>query len=433
MKVVTGPAPQPGETHLPDTSPGVSPWASDGPDGAWWRGDPAAAAARFAAVRPIEPIPPAPTVTLAAPVPAEPAGGSHTLPETLPEPAVAAAEPAIAVGSATEPVEVGPAVVQPAAVDHEPAADQEPADQEPVTDQEPAAGQEAVTGQGAITGQGAVAGPPVAAEPELEPVPVEVEAEQPVTEDAPALAEAAAADGGDAEPDPEALPPHNAPGDIEAVTQPLAVRAERERETVRIAVPEPDERPFWMPVQEMPRGSRRPPVRGRPGRPPKPPRRPATGLIALLVFALLATFFAWVSAEPLWLAVGHGDKGTATVTECTGNGVSQRCLGEFTAAGGAFTAERVRLLGVGDQDGAGTTVAAKMVGSDSGRAYVDAASGVLHMRWGLGMALVVLCGLGIVWATGALRLEDSRSRRRAALAGLAAPLLVAIAFLAATF
>jgi hypothetical protein len=151
------------------------------------------------------------------------------------------------------------------------------------------------------------------------------------------------------------------------------------------------------------------------------------------VFALLATFFAWVSAEPLWLAVGHGDKGTATVTECTGNGVSQRCLGEFTAAGGAFTAERVRLLGVGEQDGTGTTMTAKMVGSDSGRAYVDAASGVLHLRWGLGMGLVVLCGLGIVWATGALRLEDSRSRRRATLAGLAAPLLVAIAFLAATF
>ena len=74
-----------------------------------------------------------------------------------------------------------------------------------------------------------------------------------------------------------------------------------------------------------------------------------------------------------------------------------------------------------------------MVGSDSGRAYVDAATGILHLRWGLGMGLVVLCGLGIVWATGALRLEDSRSRRRATLAGLGAPILVAIAFLAATF
>ncbi|BCB80051.1 hypothetical protein GCM10022251_07710 [Phytohabitans flavus] len=196
----------------------------------------------------------------------------------------------------------------------------------------------------------------------------------------------------------------------------------------------PAERPFWMPVQDMSLGSRRPPMRGRPGRPPKPPRRPATGLIALLVFALLATFFAWVSAEPLWLAVGHGDEGTATVTECTGNGVSQRCLGEFTAEGGAFTAERVRLLGVGDRGGAGTIVSAKMVGSDSGRAYVDAASDVLlHLRWGLGMGLVLLCGIGIVWATGALRLESGRARRRATLAGLAAPLLVAVAFLAATF
>ncbi|WP_308718189.1 hypothetical protein [Phytohabitans maris] len=219
-----------------------------------------------------------------------------------------------------------------------------------------------------------------------------------------------------------------------------AAREVREaRETVLISVPdraaaaEPEERPFWMPVQEMPRGSRRPPVRGRPGRPPKSPRRPAAGLLALLVFALLATFFAWVSAEPLWLAVGHGDQGTATVTECTGDGVSQRCLGEFMAADGAFTAERVRLLGVGDRDGAGTTVAARMVGSDSGRAYVDVASTVLHLRWGLGMGLVVLCGIGIVWATGSLRLETRRARRRATLAGLAGPLLVAAAFLAATF
>ncbi|WP_345513058.1 hypothetical protein [Phytohabitans houttuyneae] len=226
-----------------------------------------------------------------------------------------------------------------------------------------------------------------------------------------------------------------------APTQPIGVReAGREtRETVRIAVPEresappPDERPFWMPVQEMPRGSRRPPMRERPGRPPKAPRRPATGLVALLVLALVATFFAWVSAEPLWLAVGHGDEGTATVTECTGDGVSQRCLGEFTAASGAFTAERVRLLGVGDRDGEGTTVAAKMVAPDSGRAYVDAASGVIHLRWALGMALVLLCGVGIVWATGSLRLETRRARRRATLAGLAGPVLVAIAFLAATF
>jgi hypothetical protein len=275
-------------------------------------------------------------------------------------------------------------------------------------------------------------------DPETQPHPKA----EPDTETEPGLA---------AEPDTEAVPVQAVPGDAEAITQAIALQEAREtapdvretgheaRETVLIAVPERtpapelDERPFWMPVQEMPRGSRRPPVRGRPGRPPKPPRRPATGLIALLVLALTATFFAWVSAEPLWLAVGHGDKGTATVTECTGDGVSQRCLGEFTAASGMFTAERVRLLGVGDRDGVGTTVAAKMVGADSGRAYVDAANGLLHLRWGLGMGLVVLCGLGIVWATGALRLEDRRSRRRAALAGLAAPLLVAIAFLAATF
>jgi hypothetical protein len=249
-----------------------------------------------------------------------------------------------------------------------------------------------------------------------------------------------------AEPEPDAiaepeLEPDPEPAEAaapEPVTEPIPV-APRARETVPLAVPErvapaaDDEQPFWMPVQEMPRGSARPPQRVRPGRPPKPPRRPATGLIALLVFGLLATFFAWVSAEPLWLAVGHGDAGTATVTECTGAGVGQRCLGEFTAKGGAFTAERVRLLGVGEQRGEGTTVAARMVGADSGRAYVDAAAGVLHLRWGLGIALLLLCGLGIVWSTGALRLETPRARRQATFLSLSAPLLVAIAFLAATF
>ncbi|GFJ91192.1 hypothetical protein Prum_048340 [Phytohabitans rumicis] len=253
-------------------------------------------------------------------------------------------------------------------------------------------------------------------EPAVEPTP-EAPAEPVATTPEPAA---------DAEPVAE---PH-----AEPVTAALEVR-----ETVRLAVPErvvaivDDERPFWMPVQEMPRGSARPPQRVRPGRPPKPPRRPATGLIALLVFGLLATFFAWVSAEPLWLAVGHGKTGTATVTECTGAGVGQRCLGEFTATSGAFTAERVRLLGVGEQRDAGTTVAARMVAADSARAYVDAATSVLHLRWGLGMALVLLCGAGIAWSTGALRLETRRARRQAAALSVAAPVLVAVAFLAATF
>jgi hypothetical protein len=45
----------------------------------------------------------------------------------------------------------------------------------------------------------------------------------------------------------------------------------------------------------------------------------------------------------------------------------------------------------------------------------------------------VLCGLGLVWVTGARRLEDRWSRRTATLTALTAPLLVAVAFLASTF
>jgi hypothetical protein len=214
--------------------------------------------------------------------------------------------------------------------------------------------------------------------------------------------------------------------------------------------------PFWLPTEEIPRDPRpgaRPPARPRAGRGPvfradreavgprlpRPPRRPAPGLAVLILLALLAGFFAWVSAEPLWLAVGHGDRGTATVTRCTGTGVGQRCAGEFTAAGGTFTAERVSLLGLGADDRhPGATVPARMVpakvpaAGTLPRAYVGDDVG-LHLRWGIGLALMLVCGVGIAWGTGALRLEERRARRSAVLASLGAPVLLMIVFLAATF
>jgi hypothetical protein len=158
------------------------------------------------------------------------------------------------------------------------------------------------------------------------------------------------------------------------------------------------------------------------------------GLVALVVLALLAAFFAWVSAEPLWLAVGHGERGTATVSRCTGSGVEQRCVGRFTASGGAFTADDVALLGVGDrQRREGTAMSARMVGPDSHRAYVGDTGTMLHLRWAVGLALVLSCGLGIALATGARRLEGRRARRGAVFASVAAPLLLVVAFLAVTF
>jgi hypothetical protein len=164
-----------------------------------------------------------------------------------------------------------------------------------------------------------------------------------------------------------------------------------------------------------------------------PPRRPAFGLAALVVLGLVAAFFAWVSAEPLWLAMGHGERGTATVTHCSTKGVSYQCAA-FTAAGGRYVVENVALFGTDREHRPkqGTSMPAEMVSQRSDRAYVVDALG-LNLRSGIGLGLVLLCGLGIAWATGALRLDDPRSRRRAFLACVGAPLLLTLGFLAATW
>nr|MDT0658139.1 hypothetical protein [Micromonospora sp. DSM 115978] len=163
-------------------------------------------------------------------------------------------------------------------------------------------------------------------------------------------------------------------------------------------------------------------------------RHPAAGLAGLLVLGLLASFFAWVSAEPLWLAFGHGDRGTATVLGCTGSGLGQQCRGDFTATGGSFTAWDVRLAGVDPEAREpGTQAPARMVGAGSRTAYLGTGTGPLHLRWSLGMVMVLLTGLGIAWVTGALRLPGRWPRRAAALAGLAGPLLLTAGFVTSAY
>lgn len=176
----------------------------------------------------------------------------------------------------------------------------------------------------------------------------------------------------------------------------------------------------------------------RPPTPPRPrrrdPRRPGSGLPALLVLGLIATFFSWVSAEPFWLAVGHGRTGTATVAQCTGSGVSQRCVGTFTPAGGATVVEGVALLGVEPgRRAAGTATEARMVSAGSRQAYVGEIGLLMHLRWTLGFVLVLLCGLGIAGLTGAGRLETARARRTARLMSLGGPLLLLGGFLFVTY
>src|SRR5262249_26438144 len=158
------------------------------------------------------------------------------------------------------------------------------------------------------------------------------------------------------------------------------------------------------------------PIR-RPRRVPRPrtTRHPLLGLAALLLLGLLATFFAWSSAEPLWLSLGHGTTGTATVADCRIRGIAHRCA-DFVATHGSFTAERVTLLGTGPLR-PGATVPARMVSAAGTAAYADSPL----PSWAPDLLGVLLCGLGIAWLTGAYRLPGIRARIAATALSLAGP------------
>ena len=196
--------------------------------------------------------------------------------------------------------------------------------------------------------------------------------------------------------------------------------------------------PFWRdPVDdtiEVPPGED--PAR-RPDRPRHSHRhagRPISAQLSLVALALVSAFFAWVSAEPFWLAVGHGDTGYATTTQCTGSGVTQRCVGQFAAADGRYTITRVTLLGVeGAARQTGVVTEARMVSPDSRQAYIGGTGPLLQLRWLLGFGLVLLCGYTIAGVTKARRLETSRARRGAVLLSLAGPLALLAGFLAAAY
>ncbi|RSM67602.1 hypothetical protein DMB66_15370 [Actinoplanes sp. ATCC 53533] len=198
--------------------------------------------------------------------------------------------------------------------------------------------------------------------------------------------------------------------------------------------------PFWKAEEER-RAQSLPPAETRekvaerpPRRRARPPRRPAAGLFGLLALGLVAAFFAWVSAEPFWLAVGHGDRGSATVARCAGSGVTQRCIGQFTAANGAYRVDRLALYGVEPgQRAPGASAPARMVSSESRQAYVGGTGLLMHLRWSLSFVLVLLCGLGIAGLTGARRLAPARARRGVLLISMAGPLLLLAGFLADTY
>lgn len=160
----------------------------------------------------------------------------------------------------------------------------------------------------------------------------------------------------------------------------------------------------------------------------KAPRGPAVGFTALLLFGLLSAFFAWVTAEPFWLAVRHAEPGTATVTACSGSGLSRRCTGEFASADGGFRRSGIPIMGAAPDPGGAAP--ARMTSSRAARAYLGTGA---SPRAGLGIGLLVLCGLLIAWSTGTLRLPSGRTRFLAFTGCLVAPLLLFGGMLAATF
>ncbi|WP_341718936.1 hypothetical protein QQG74_03965 [Micromonospora sp. FIMYZ51] len=210
----------------------------------------------------------------------------------------------------------------------------------------------------------------------------------------------------------------------------------------------PDDDAFWAPIEEVHwdgtpvrpeatgdtggwwrrvrRARRRRAVRNH-------PPDPLPGLASLIGLSLAAAFFAWVSASPFWVAVGHAAPGTAVVTECSGGGLTQRCRGIFTATDGTFRSHGVRVSGVpAHRSTAGANLPARMTGPSGGTAYADRGFG-LHLRWLLGLLAVLGCGAGIAHWTGATRLPEPRDRRWAVAASLAGPLVIALGFLAAAW
>jgi hypothetical protein len=226
--------------------------------------------------------------------------------------------------------------------------------------------------------------------------------------------------------------------------QPPAELSRRSYTQQRPPSPLLENSPFWLTDEERAeRAAAWPPAETRdeaahagvkPRRKPRTPHRPATGLVALIALGLIAAFFAWVSAEPFWLAMGHGNRGTAMVAQCTGDGVTQRCAGQFQSADGRYAVATVTLLGVEPgQRNPGAVSPARMVSPQSRQAYVGETGLLVHLRWMLGFLLVLLCGLGIAGLTGARQLETVRARRRALTMSVTGPLLLLAGFLFATY
>jgi hypothetical protein len=463
MGVMTGDAPQPGETSRDDGSP----WSHADPASPWWRADdqdaagdrpraqrrrttPATAAAAASSATPTLDPPPAAQHTGEA-AEAHRAGAEDVRAALTGEaPRQATAEPGI-----REPATPRHAQPQPKPIEQKQAAPAKAGDARPEGDKATEQNHDRVdaerfntAGEGTVYATRKRVRP---AEPERETTIVDALAAVPVEPPQAETPEVMVLPEPDRNRPTVALDRNAVPGqppsglsrlgrtrhDPARADRALQDRVRQERTAALL-----ETSPFWKAEEER-RALSAPPaeahekvteVRQRARRRAPEPRRPAAGLFGLLVLGLIAAFFAWVSAEPFWLAVGHGDRGSATVTRCTGTGVSQRCTGQFTAANGTYRVDRLALFGIEPaRQAPGTSAPARMVSSDSRQAYVGDTGVLVHLRWALSFVLVLLCGLGIAALTGARRLETARARRGALLVSLAGPLVLLAGFLYVTY
>ena len=457
MGDMTGDAPQPGETPRDDGTP----WSHADPASPWWRADqssPATDRPRNPR-RPATPAGPAsPTPTLEVPEPAQHTGEAAQAHRAGTQDVLAAltGEPPRQTEETLEVPDAPPAEIDPAEPRHarpgparsgaETPEAERPDDKVVEQDHDRVDGERFNTeGEGTVYAARNRTRPP--ARPDREPTITELLSTIPVEPDPDVMVL----------PEPDrnrptvALERTGVPGqppsglsrlgrareDRARADRALQDRVRQERTAALL-----ETSPFWRAEEERRAQAGPPPETreklagaGQPPRRRKPePRRPVTGLLGLVALGLIAAFFAWVSAEPFWLAVGHGQRGTATVAECTGAGVTQRCTGQFTAGDGAYRVDKLALFGV--QPGqriAGASTPARMVSSHSRQAYAGSTGTLMHLRWALSFLLVLLCGLGIAGLTGARRLETARARRSALLLSVAGPLALLVGFLVAAY